>query len=113
MQAVMLNAMDMTLMIERPTNGVNAWLINTETWTQIVTGVRCLLSDPSDAEMDQKQPGPIGAQLQWDVWVPNGTNVQENDRVTLNNGQVLRVQSVHSPRTTYFMLDSFLASAVR
>jgi hypothetical protein len=114
MQAVMLNAMDMTLSIDRPTNATGAWFQTIESFTPIATSVKCLVSDPSDGEMnEQGQSGIVGVQQQWDIWVPNGTNVQINDRVTLSNGLVLRVQSTHDPRTTYFMLDSFLASVVR
>ncbi len=115
----MLGAMDMTLTISRITPTTSAWGTTSEGFTTIATGVKCLVvkclvSDPNDGEMnEQGQSGIVGIEQQWDVWVPNGTNVLTNDRVTLSNGTVMRVQSVHTPRTTYFMLDSFLASVVR
>jgi hypothetical protein len=114
MQAIMLNAMDTTLMIERVTDTNSPWGTTSESWTTIATGVRCLVGDPNDGQMnEQGQSGIVGIEQQWDVWVPNGTNVLTNDRVTLANGTVMRVQSTHNPRTAYFMLDSFLASIVR
>ncbi len=110
----MLAAMDLTLKIERVTPTTSAWGTTSESFTTIATGVRCLVGDPNDGEMnEQGQSGIVGIEQQWDVWVPKGTNVLTNDRVTLSNGTVMRVQSVHNPRTSYFMLDSFLASVVR
>src|SRR5258705_13993321 len=113
-QATMLAAMDLTLKIERVTPTTSAWGTTSESFTTIATGVRCLVGDPNDGEMnEQGQSGIVGIDQQWDIWVPNGTNVLTNDRVTLANGTVMRVQSTHNPRSSYFMLDSFLASVVR
>src|SRR5258706_468658 len=101
-------------MIERITPTTSAWFTTSEGFTTIATNVPCIVNDPTDGEMnEQGQSGIAGIEQQWDIWVPNGTNVLTNDRVTLANGTVMRVQSVHNPRSTYFMVDSFLTSVVR
>jgi hypothetical protein len=114
-QTVLLGAMDMTLAIDRPTNTTGVWGTTMESFTPIVSGVPCLLTDPTDQPINAVGQSEIVGVLQaWSVWVPNGTNVRENDRVTVApSGQVMRVQAIDQPRTTYFMLDSFLATVVR
>jgi hypothetical protein len=110
----MLLAMDTTLAIDRITPTTSAWGTTSEGFTTVQQNVPCIVNDPNDGEMnEQGQSGIVGIEQQWDIWVPNGTNVLTNDRVTLANGTVMRVQSTHNPRSSYFMLDSFLASVVR
>src|SRR5260221_220256 len=67
----MLSAMDMTLTISRITPTTSAWGTTSEGFTTIATGVKCLVSDPNDGEMnEQGQSGIVGIEQQWDVWVP-------------------------------------------
>jgi hypothetical protein len=117
-QAVVNASMTDPLIIDRPTNTSGAWGNNTESFTNIAGGssgnpaVLGMLMEPSVTMMTSS--GLSASELaQWEIRVPNGTNLQENDRVTLSTGLVLRVQGGHTPMTSYRPIDIYVASAVR
>lgn len=106
------------LIVDRPTNTSGTWGNNTESFTNIYggsSGVNLLgmLMEPSVSMMAGGVQLTASQLAQWEIRVPNGTNIQENDKVTLANGLVLRVQGGHTPMTAYRPIDIYVASAVR
>lgn len=80
-----------------------------ETWSTIAT-ISGNLAQPTAGQM-QNYGYRIGNLATWQVRVPVGTNVQENDQIVVG-GQTLRVQVVLSPQS-YATALRLLASEVK
>lgn len=112
-QRIAVASLDSTLTIERPTNTTGAFMETIEAHTTIATGVPCMVLEPTVQPMSTVAGGELVSESQsWEVFVPNGTDIQANDEVVLANGARLRVQGPYEPMTSYRPLDVFLASAL-
>src|SRR5262249_51537770 len=79
-----------------------------ESWSTITT-VQGLLAQPS-AGLMQNYGYKIVTLATWQVYLPVGTNVQENDRI-VTNGQTLLVEVLLEPQS-YSLSIRLLASEV-
>ncbi len=113
MEVIARGSLDTTCTIDRPTNTTGTFMQDTESYTNIATLVPCSTAEPTAQEInEQGQSGIAGVQQQWEVRLPLGTNVLINDRLTLADGTVLRVQDVLLPMMTYRRLLFVMASRV-
>lgn len=108
MQAVASSALDTACTIQRKTRTPDGTGHYSETLTTIAT-VQCNLSQPTAGQM-QNYGYKIGALATWQVRVPTGTNVEEDDLLTIN-GQTIVVQVVLQPQS-YQTSMRLLASQV-
>lgn len=94
---------DQSFTIKRSTRTADNTGHYSESWSTIVPSVNGTLSQPTPSQM-QNYGYLIGALSAWQVRLPVGTNVQQNDRLVVS-GQTMRVQIVLQPRSRQITLD--------
>lgn len=101
--------LDKTCSIARPTNAVDAWGHATAATTTVASNVACSLERPSHGLLLE-----LAAQIRelstWDLALPNGTNVQAGDIVTIN-GASYTVQNSFAGETWQLLLHVLIAGA--
>ena len=91
MQAFAARTLDLTANTTRNTaTGANVWGTPNETWTAMLTGVACGLSEPTPKQM-QVYATLIGSPRAWIVSFPFGSDVKRDDRISVN-GTTMRAQ---------------------
>lgn len=108
-QAAANMAMDETIVIKRATPTSDGMGGSSQVWNTVTT-VSGNLSQPTGAQM-QNYGYVIGSLDTWQVRVPVGTNLLENDRLVVG-GQTLRVQVILQPQS-YQTSMRLLASEVK
>src|SRR5258707_5601633 len=84
-------SMDATLTIDRPTNASGVWGQNTESFTNIATGVPCLIHDVTELMQVPlgggfaSGAGMVGSIEGFEVWFANGTPVADRKSTRLNS----------------------------
>lgn len=98
---------DQTFAVKRLTRTPDGTGHYAESWSTVVASVSGNLSQPTAGQM-QNYGFKIGSLAAWQVRLPVGTNVQENDELVVG-GQTLRVEVVMTPnsyQTTLHLLAS-------
>ncbi|SRR5258706_2061839 len=114
MDAIVLASLDTTCTIARPTNSTQTFSDNSESYMTKSTGTRCMAMEPTVQGMNAVGGSNIiGTQQTFEIRLPLGTDVLPNDRLTLADGTVFRVQDILLPMTPYRRLLFISASLVR
>jgi hypothetical protein len=111
MQAYALQVMDQTASLARPTITAGTYGQALEATTVLNAALPCLLGSLTGEDI-RRYPDLLGAKVEWRLQVPNGTDIQRNDLLTLASGDVLRVQRVLAPQS-YTPTITVYASEVR
>ena len=97
MQAATNATLDQTCVIKRNTAGTSDGAGGTSESLTTIATVSCHVSEPTSVLL-QNYDYLVGSESAWMVRLPVGTNVKENDLLTIG-GQKLRVQVLLSPRS--------------
>ncbi len=100
---------DKTCVIQRKTKSSDGMLSETESWSTVATTVAGM-RQPTAGQL-QNYDFKIGSLSAWQVLLPYGTNVQEQDHLIIE-GQTLVVQVLLDPHS-YAGLLPVLASEVK
>lgn len=110
LQGFATKTLDLTANTSRNTaTGTDAWGTPNETFTAVLTGVACGLSEPSPKQM-QLYATLIGSERAWIVSFAFGSDVKRNDRITIS-GVTMRVQ-IDISLGSYSTLTQVLAVTV-
>ena len=109
MQAASNSAMDTAITIQRATDISDGTGHYSQTWGTVAT-VNGSVAQPTANQM-QSYDYKIGSLAAWQIRIPVGTNVLENDRLIIN-GETMVVQVLMSPRS-YEITRMLLASEVK
>lgn len=114
MDATVLAMLDTTCTIARPTTSTGVWADTSEAYTVKSTGTKCMVAEPTVQEMNAVGGSQIiGTQNVWEIRLPLGTDVLANDKLTLADGTVYRMQDILLPMMSYRRLLFVSASLVR
>lgn len=111
LQAVVNGAMDQTVKIDRPAITAGTYGEAVETYSTLAAACPCLIGTATAAQM-QRFGLLLGEQVAWHLLLPQNTNIQRNDRLTLQSGDVARVQGVMQPQS-YSVNAEVIATEVR
>lgn len=111
MQRYAFLTMDQTAKQERPTVTPGIFGEAGEAYTTLNAALPVLLGSVTSEDL-RRYTDLIAAKAEWRVQVPTGTDIKNNDRLTLASGDVLRVQRVLAPQS-YTPTVTVYASEVR